>query len=262
MKNSRIKTVGYKGRELQVLSSADGVGQGRAVRVFQVSSHRDAPGNPGYLDPEGQDLLLQVEGCGVSFDNGVRGQEDLFDRPGLESLEQFLDIDFVRADTIQRGDHAMEDVVLPVEGAGLLDGVQIVRLFHDADDLFGPAGILAEAAGILVGAGIGVIIGFISIWFFKKYHIRDTMKVIIFMIVAVIFYDTAELPAIKNFIPIAALLGVMAIGFILLEKYDVLANRMAAKFNKIWVLAEILLFVYIGTEVQISKIATAETGWS
>ncbi len=113
---------------------------------------------------------------------------------------------------------------------------------------------LSVPAGILAGAGIGVVIGFISIWFFKKYHIRDTMKVIIFMIVAVIFYDTAELPAIKNYIPIAALLGVMAIGFILLEKYDVLANRMATKFSKIWVLAEILLFVYIGTEVQISKI--------
>jgi NhaP-type Na+/H+ or K+/H+ antiporter len=113
---------------------------------------------------------------------------------------------------------------------------------------------LSVPAGIIAGAIIGVIIGYISIWFFKKYHIRDTMKVIIFMIIAVIFYDTAELPAVKNIIPIAALLGVMAIGFILLEKYDVLANRMAAKFNKIWVLAEILLFVYIGTEVEISKI--------
>ena len=83
---------------------------------------------------------------------------------------------------------------------------------------------------------------------------RDTMKVIIFMIAAVIFYDLAESPAVKNFIPIAALLGIMAIGFVLLEKYDVLANRMAMKFNKIWVLAEILLFVYIGTEVKISEI--------
>jgi NhaP-type Na+/H+ or K+/H+ antiporter len=113
---------------------------------------------------------------------------------------------------------------------------------------------LGVPAGILAGAGIGAVIGYFFVWFFKKYHIRDTMKVIIFMIVAVIFYDTAELPAIKNYLPIAALLGIMAIGFVLLEKYDVLANRMAAKFNKIWVLAEILLFVYIGTEVQISKI--------
>jgi NhaP-type Na+/H+ or K+/H+ antiporter len=40
----------------------------------------------------------------------------------------------------------------------------------------------------------------------------------------------------------------------LLEKYDVLANRMARKFNKVWVLAEILLFVYIGTEVHLEAI--------
>jgi NhaP-type Na+/H+ or K+/H+ antiporter len=113
---------------------------------------------------------------------------------------------------------------------------------------------LSVPAGIAAGAAIGAAIGFFSVWFFKKYHFRDTMKVIIFMIVAVIFYEAAELPVVKNFIPVAALLGIMAIGFVLLEKYDVLANRMAAKFNKIWVLAEILLFVYIGTEVQISKI--------
>ena len=109
-------------------------------------------------------------------------------------------------------------------------------------------------AGILAGALIGVALGYFFTWFFKKYHIRDTMKVIIFMIVAVIFYDTSELPAVKDYIPIAALLGIMAIGYILLERYDRLANRMALKFNKIWVLAEILLFVYIGTEVQVREI--------
>jgi len=115
-------------------------------------------------------------------------------------------------------------------------------------------------AGILVGAGIGVLIGFFAVWFFKKFHMRDTMKVVLFMIVAVIFYDVAEMPSIKNLIPIASLLGIMAIGFILLEKYDVLANRMARKFNKIWVLAEILLFVYIGTEVRISEIDSSIIG--
>ncbi len=74
------------------------------------------------------------------------------------------------------------------------------------------------------------------------------------MIVAVVFYDTAELPMVKETLPIAALLGIMAIGFIILEKYDILAKRMALKFNKLWVMAEILLFVYIGTEVRISEI--------
>jgi NhaP-type Na+/H+ or K+/H+ antiporter len=120
--------------------------------------------------------------------------------------------------------------------------------------------VLGVPGGILLGAAIGAIIGFAFTWFFKKYHLRDTMKVIIFMIVSVIFYEVAEMPPVKNIVPIAALLGIMAIGFVLLEKYDILANRMAMKFNKIWVFAEILLFVYIGSEVRIADINTSLVG--
>ena len=46
----------------------------------------------------------------------------------------------------------------------------------------------------------------------------------------------------------------MAIGFVILERNDTLAHRLASKFSKIWVLAEILLFVYIGAEVRIEKL--------
>lgn len=120
--------------------------------------------------------------------------------------------------------------------------------------------ILGVPGGILLGAAIGAIIGFVFTWFFKKYHLRDTMKVIIFMIVSVIFYEVTEMPPVKKIVPIAALLGIMAIGFVLLEKYDILANRMAMKFNKIWVFAEILLFVYIGSEVRIADVNTSLVG--
>ncbi len=120
--------------------------------------------------------------------------------------------------------------------------------------------LISVPGGIFAGALIGIGIGFFSVWFFRKYHMRDSMKVILFIIVSVIFYDTAELPQVKSIVPIAALLGIMAIGYVLLEKYDKLANRMSKKFNKIWVLAEILLFVYIGTEVQISQIDISIVG--
>jgi len=109
-------------------------------------------------------------------------------------------------------------------------------------------------AGIVLGALIGVALGFALVWFFKKFHIRDTKKVIIFMIVAVVFYELTEMESLKVIIPLAGLLGIMAIGFIILEKYDKLAKRLSAKFNKVWVLSEILLFVYIGTEVQINQL--------
>ncbi len=108
--------------------------------------------------------------------------------------------------------------------------------------------------GIMLGIAIGVGIGFMLIWYFKRYHLRDTKKVILFMIIAICFYEFTEWEKIKSYIPIASLLGIMAMGFIILEKYPKLAARLAMKFNKVWVLAEILLFVYIGTAVELEAI--------
>lgn len=109
-------------------------------------------------------------------------------------------------------------------------------------------------AGVLLGAAIGVGVGLALMWVFERYDLRDTMKVILFMIVAVVFYDFAARPAVRAFVPIAALLGIMATGFVILEKEDQLAHRLASKFSQIWVLAEILLFVYIGTEVRLDAL--------
>ena len=108
--------------------------------------------------------------------------------------------------------------------------------------------------GIMIGALLGVALGFGLVWFFKKFHIRDTKKVLIFMIVAVGFYELTEWEQLKDIVSIAGLLGVMAIGFVILERYNPLANRLAIKFNKVWVLAEILLFAYIGSEVRIGEL--------
>lgn len=119
---------------------------------------------------------------------------------------------------------------------------------------------LGVPAGITLGALGGALIGYLFVWFFKKFHMRDTLKVIIFIAIAILFYHFSELPSVKDTLPIAALLGIMAIGFVILERNDALAARMAGKFGKIWVFAEILLFVYIGTEVRISEIDLASVG--
>lgn len=103
---------------------------------------------------------------------------------------------------------------------------------------------------IILGIVIGIILGYLLLKFFKKYHMRDTKKVLVFMMVAIMFHHIEEL----KIIPLASLLGIMAIGFIILEKNDDLAKRMALKFNKVWVLAEILLFVLIGAAVNINLI--------
>ena len=120
--------------------------------------------------------------------------------------------------------------------------------------------LLGVPAGILLGAAIGAAIGFFLVWLFKRYQLHDARKVILFMIVAIVFYEICEMQEVKAVIPIAALLGVMAIGFVILEKADDIANRLAQEFQKVWVLAEILLFVYIGAEVQISELTGSVVG--
>ena len=114
--------------------------------------------------------------------------------------------------------------------------------------------LVSVPLGIVLGALIGAGIGFILVWFFRRFHMRDTIKVIIFISFAIIFNHLSELEAIKELVPIAGLLGIMAIGFVILNKYDILAQRLAGKFNRIWVFAEILLFVYLGSEVRIETL--------
>jgi NhaP-type Na+/H+ or K+/H+ antiporter len=109
--------------------------------------------------------------------------------------------------------------------------------------------ILTIPISIVLGIICGIIIGFIMVRIFNKYHIRDTKKVLLIIGASIMITAFEEL--LKNKIEIAGLLGVMTIGFIVLEKTPNVGRRLAKKFNKIWVFAEILLFVLVGAEVNI-----------
>ena len=108
---------------------------------------------------------------------------------------------------------------------------------------------------IVIGIVLGGVIGIILVKFFKKYHIRDTRKAIIFLMVGITFHQLETL----NIFPIASLLGIMTMGFIILEKYPILAKRLSTKFNKIWVFSEIILFVLIGAAVNIEVIFSSSS---
>lgn len=123
-----------------------------------------------------------------------------------------------------------------------------------------PGLLLRVPGGIVAGAALGVAIGFGLFRLFDRVEMRDTKKVIVFMIIAVVFYDLAEEPSVRSVLPIAALLGIMAIGFVILEKDSDLAHRLASKFGKIWVLSEILLFAYIGAAVRIESLTPSLLG--
>jgi NhaP-type Na+/H+ or K+/H+ antiporter len=109
--------------------------------------------------------------------------------------------------------------------------------------------ILNVPLAIFLGIILGTSIALFLIFIFKKYHIRDTKKALLLLSFGILMNSLEELLA--GIVPVATLLGIMVIGFVIQERYSVLGKRLSSKFNKIWVFAELMLFVLIGAEVNI-----------
>jgi solute carrier family 9B (sodium/hydrogen exchanger), member 1/2 len=103
---------------------------------------------------------------------------------------------------------------------------------------------------IVVGIGVGIAIGWVLLMVFRRFNPRATKRVLVVLAISVILVRVEHL--VSNWLPFAALLAVMAIGFIILEKDEHVAHEISARLGKIWVFAEILLFTMVGTQVDIS----------
>lgn len=102
------------------------------------------------------------------------------------------------------------------------------------------------AAGIFCGAGSGYLLG----KYFERIHLRDTAKVMILLSVAFLF-DFFE-SKFGRTVPFSSLIAVMGLGIGLQKKRIDVSKRLSAKFNKLWVFAEIVLFVLVGACVDIN----------
>ena len=108
---------------------------------------------------------------------------------------------------------------------------------------------------IVTGIGGGILIGCAFAWYFKQMHMRDTVKVIILLSVAFILVSLEDMIAV--WIPFSALIAVMCIGIALKQRREAVAVRLSVKFNKLWVAAEIMLFVLVGATVDLNYAAAA-----
>ena len=103
---------------------------------------------------------------------------------------------------------------------------------------------------IILGVLLGVIVGFLLVLFFKKVHIRDSVKVLIILSVSFLLLEVESL--LEGIVPVSALLGIMSMGITVNQKYNVLSKRLSVKYNKLWLGAEIFLFVLVGVAVDIN----------
>lgn len=108
---------------------------------------------------------------------------------------------------------------------------------------------------IMFGIIIGIVIGKALAVVWKKLHIRDTVKAAIFLSVALLLVDIEA--SLNTPITFASLISVMFIGIALKKDRPEVAFRLSQKYNKMWVWAEVMLFVLVGATVDIGYVAYA-----
>lgn len=102
---------------------------------------------------------------------------------------------------------------------------------------------------ILAGIFIGLLSGFLLAKFFEKFHIRDTIKILIMLSWSFILVSIED--SLKTPITFSALIAIMFIGVSLQKYRDEVAKRLSKKYNKLWVGAEVFLFVLVGDCVNV-----------
>lgn len=108
---------------------------------------------------------------------------------------------------------------------------------------------------ILTGMMTGTLIGNILVLFFKKFHMRDSVKILIILSFSFLLLELQN--RLEGIIPISGLLAIMSLGIIIKKRYSLLAERLSVKYNKLWVAAEIFLFVLVGATVDLRSAITA-----
>lgn len=102
---------------------------------------------------------------------------------------------------------------------------------------------------IFLGIIVGMITGGLMSLFFGRMHVRDTTKVLI--IISVSFLLVCAEDALNTPITFAALIAIMFIGIALRKYKRKVADRLSQKYGKLWVGAEVFLFVLVGATVNI-----------
>lgn len=158
-------------------------------------------------------------------------------------------------DLMDRGLGTRKGIPTLILGASSVDDVFVIVLFTSLLGMYGSGEVnlwfkLAELP-ISIGLGIaaGLIPGYFLYLLFKTYDWRPPKRTIVVMGTA-IFLTWLE-TAIEHYVPMASLLSVMAVGFIILEKSEGIAHVISQKLKKLWVFAELLLFVLVGAQVNV-----------
>ncbi len=107
---------------------------------------------------------------------------------------------------------------------------------------------------IITGGIVGILIASVLYYVFKKYNPRATKRILILLFIA---SALLKLENSINIIPFSAIIAVMVIGIVILSKNEQYACELSSKCGKIWIFAQILLFIFVGMQVNVKVAISA-----
>lgn len=148
-------------------------------------------------------------------------------------------------------EHSIPQLILA--GASV-DDVFVIVLFTAFTSLastgtLSAVNFLQIPISIILGILTGIISGMILVRFFQKFHMRDSVKILIMLSCSFLLLEMQD--RLEGIIPMSGLLAIMSLGIVMKQKYNTLAVRLSGKYNKLWVAAEIFLFVLVGATVDL-----------
>lgn len=156
---------------------------------------------------------------------------------------------------MQKGYGVKKSIPQMVLAGASVDDVYVIVLFTAFTSLamggnVRPIAILTVPIAIGTGILVGALCGLLLTKLFSRLHMRDTTKVGILLSVAFLLVSLEQV--LEGIVGFSGLLAVMALGVVLQQRMPKVSNRLSRKFSKMWVGAEVLLFVLVGATVNIS----------
>ena len=152
-------------------------------------------------------------------------------------------------------DEGYKDIPQLILAGASVDDVYVIVLFSTFIGMIQGQGanimnFINIPISIILGILIGLLLGLLLSYFFKKIHIRDTSKVLIIISVSLLLVVLED--SLTTSITFSSLISIMFIGVGLKRNREIVAKRLSIKYGKLWVGAEVFLFVLVGATVNIN----------
>ena len=152
-------------------------------------------------------------------------------------------------------DEGYKDIPQLILAGASVDDVYVIVLFSTFIGMIQGQGanimnFINIPISIILGILIGLLLGLLLSYFFKKIHIRDTSKVLIIISISLLLVVLED--SLTTSITFSSLISIMFIGVGLKRNREIVAKRLSIKYGKLWVGAEVFLFVLVGASVNIN----------